>query len=356
MATEAKQLLTNSRAESYKKCRRREFWEYECQIRRDQDAKPLRMGTAYHEGLDILKQGKGLEAALSAVAEIYALNSLIVPQVEWDYERETVLAMVAGYQWRWHESPLNWVASEASFQVPLVNPDTGARSTLFDLAGKIDGIVKLEDGRLAVGEHKLLSGDISQESDLWRRMQLDAQVSCYVYGARQLGHQVDTVLYDIARKPTIKPTPVAVVDDLGAKIVLDATGRRVKTERGQWRQTGDTAKGYTLQTRDMTPDEWCKKLIADIGERPDYYFARCEVPRLDGDIAEWQAEMWDLQKSLRDSQVNNRWYKTVSFATCPNCPFFALCTQRFNPSGSDSLPEGFAYVENVNPELGIEEV
>lgn len=349
------QLLTNSRAESFKACRRRCFWAYECRIRRDTDAKPLRMGTAYHAGLDALKKGKSLVDSLAVVRSFYENCPQSFDQREWEIECETVVGLVTGYEWRWRNAPLNWIASEQSFQVPLVNPATGAKSLLFDFAGKTDGIVELEDKRLAVGEHKLLANDIGADSDLWRRMQLDGQISGYVYGGRHIGHKVDTVLYDCARKPTIKPNAIAVTDDLGAKIVVDKLGSRVKTERGQWRQTGDTAKGYTLLTRDMTPTEWCAKLLEDIGERPDFYFARVEIPRLDGDIAEWQEEMWDVQKSIRDAQNNNRWFKTVSFSTCPHCAYFALCTQRYNPA-TDALPEGFQIVDDVNPELGEDQI
>jgi hypothetical protein len=344
------QLLTNSRAECFKACRRRCFWSYECAIRRDTDAKPLRMGTAYHIGLDFLKTGYTIEEALAAVRLYYACTPTNFDQREWELECDTVAALVTGYEWRWKNAPLNWVASEQSFQVPLVNPATGAKSRLFEFAGKADGIIKLEDGRLAVGEHKLLGNDIGLDSDLWRRLQLDGQISGYVFGGRRVGFQVSTVLYDCARKPTIKPNPIAITDDLGAKIVLDKSGERVRTERGQWRQTGDAAKGYTLQTRDMTPTEWCTKLLDDIGEQPDFYFARVEIPRLDSDIAEWSDELWQLQKSLRDAQVHNRFFKTVSFSTCPFCAYWPLCTMRYQPG--DPLPQGFKIVENVNSELG----
>lgn len=335
-------LITNSLAECFKKCRKQYYWAYECRIRRAIDARPLRMGTTFHLGLDLLKKGESLDAALETIRTIYTPDMAI--------EAETVVALLNGYAWYWQDSPLTWLASEQSFQVPLCNPETGSASKLFALAGKIDGLVQLEDRRLAVGEHKLLGVDISTDSDVWRRLQLDSQISCYVYGARQLGHDVATVLYDVTRKPTIKPCPVAVTDDLGAKIVLDTHGLRVKTERGQWRQTGDAERGYVLQTREMTPEEWSKKLTTDIAERPAFYFARHEIPRLDQDIDEWQADLWDFQKTLRDAQTNGRWFKTVSFATCPFCPYFGLCTQRFDPN-RDALPKGFQVVDNTHPEL-----
>jgi hypothetical protein len=343
------QLLTNSRIESFKRCRKRCFWEYEYGIRRDIDAKPLRMGTAYHAGLHQLKLSGCVDEAVASVRAEYATMPSFYDTVEWEIERETVAALASGYAWRWQDAPLKVVAAEQSYELPLTNPETEAASKLFHRAGKIDGIVQLEDGRLAVLEHKLLGEDIGSDSDFWLRMQLDMQVTGYAQAARDLGHAVDTVLSDIARKPTIRPTPVAVCDDLGAKIVLDANGQRVRTEKGQWRQTGDSAKGYTVQTCAMTADEFASKLTEDIGTRPDFYFQRREIPRLDQDLDEYNHELWSLQKTIREAQVTGRWFKTVSYNTCPLCPYLSLCTSKYDPA--DLLPEGFVHIENVHPEL-----
>lgn len=63
--------------------------------------------------------------------------------------------------------------------------------------------------------------DIQPDSDLWRRLQIDSQISMYVLAARRLGYPVECVLYNVTRKPTIKPTAIPLLDELGVKIVLD---------------------------------------------------------------------------------------------------------------------------------------
>jgi hypothetical protein len=143
---------------------------------------------------------------------------------------------------------------------------------------------------------------------------------------------------------------VPVLDELGAKIVLNERGERVRTERGQWRQTGDKDKGYVLQTRPMTVDEWGEKLTADICERPDFYFGRVEVPRLDQDLAEYEAELWEIQLAIRDAQKSGHWYRTVNKNTCGYCPYFDLCTSGRQLNGIP--PEGFEFVYDRHPELG----
>jgi hypothetical protein len=161
---------------------------------------------------------------------------------------------------------------------------------------------------------------------------------------------VDCVLYDVARKPTIKPSAIPQTDELGAKIVLDSSGFRARTDKGQWRQTSDSAKGYVLQTRLMTPEEWGDKLSNDIAERPDFYFARNEVARLDCDLEAYEFELWEIAQTMRDAQTNDRHYRTVSKNTCDYCAFFSLCTSGID-AGKDALPEGFVRVEDVHPEL-----
>lgn len=347
------QLLTHSRKDAFKTCRRKHWYGYELKLRRVDDARALRMGSAYHDGIAALGRGESVEEACAVVRSNYAHCPEQFDQYEWDIECETVMRLVCAYEWRWSAAPLENVAVERAFQLPLINPETGKRTPIFDWAGKIDGIVRLEDGRLAVKESKLFGDDISQDSSLWRRMRMDPQVSDYVHAARQLGHAVDTVLYDVARKPTIQPTAVPILDGDGLKIVLDLHGDRVLNAGNKsWRQTADKDKGYTLQSRPMTPEEWGEKLTKDICERPDYYFARVEIARMDADVMECQVEQWELQQAIREAQRTGRWYRTVSKQTCPWCEYFDLCStsQTIDPAHP---PVGFEILSNPHPELEL---
>lgn len=418
MKTQDKQLLTHSRQDAFKTCRRKHYYTYELGLRRIDDARALRMGSAFHAAIEALSKtpaehvlltpadcncggaycnicegGLGyckvchggesdldqpcnLRVACDTIHKRYARVPELADPYWWSIERETLLRLVCGYAWRWSSMPLEYVATEHAFQVPLVNPATGAETPIFDLAGKIDGIVRLEDGRLAVKETKTTSDDLGIEAPLWRRLRIDHQISLYIHAARREGYDVATVLYDVVRKPTIQATPVPLLDPDGLKIVLDANGHRVhnasvKAKKtcpkcagagvdaaqlpcsctlGPWRQTGDTEKGYVVQTRQMTPEEWGEKLSADIAERPDFYFARREVARLNSDVDEYQAELWEIQQAIREAQRTGRWYRTVNRNTCEYCPYFDLCSSsqqldRNNP------PPGFHFVDDVHPEL-----
>lgn len=344
-------LLTHSRKESFQLCRRKHYYAYVEGIHTTTDSKALRMGSAHHDAIEQLANGRGLDAACEAIYRRYDIIPENYEQLEWEYERETVLRLACAYQWRWANDELVYLAAERSFQLPLVNPETGKPSTVWRRAGKIDGIIQSTDDRIGVKESKLLGEDIGEEASLWKRMQIDGQISSYVNAARDMGFPASYVLYDVTRKPTIKPTAIPFVDADGFKVVLDGAGNRVMTKDGKKpRQTGDSELGYVLQTRPMTPEEWGEKLAADIAERPDYYFARREIARLDSDLTEYSRELWDIQQDMRTALREDKHYRTVNRDTCEFCSYFGICVSNRDVAGD--LPDGFLRVPNVNPELG----
>jgi hypothetical protein len=346
-----KQLLTNSRMASFKECRRKHEYAYEIGLRRIDESRALRMGSAFHSGIESLGKGQSIDLACAAIRSYYTDCQDQFDSYDWEIECETILRLVCAYQWRWSNMPLEDIAPEFPFQLPLVNPETGKPTPIFDEAGKIDGIVRLEDGRLAIKETKTVSEDIHLDSDYWRRLRMDQQITLYISAARRMGYQVDAVLYDVARKPSIKPTAVPFRDADGIKVVLDAAGERVRNANGKtWRQTGDTEKGWVLQTRPMTVSEWGEKLTADIVERPEFYFARVEIARLDQDIEEFKHEMWAVQLAVREAQNTGRHFRTVNRHTCNWCEYFSLCSTN-QPVEPHNLPPGFEIVTNKHPEL-----
>lgn len=356
------QLLTNSRLSAKKKCARLHYYRYELGVRPQTDAVPLRMGAAFHKGVELRHTQSTDDAIANALAD-YEL----APQhwsservYDWMVERETVAVMLAAYFWRWApgsqagqpDEIVERVATELPFQVPIINPDTGRPTPSFVLAGKIDGIVRLADGRLAIHEIKTTGDDIGPESDYWARLRVDHQISTYVHAARRLGHHVETVIYDVAKKPDIRPRQIPLVDDQGVKIVHDASGQRVRTKDGKkWRESGDTDQGFVLQTRPETPTEFGMRFLDDIVARPSHYYARREIPRLDADMREFEHELWDQQQELREAQTKSRWYRNtqacVGFGTCE---YARLC---WNGIAVDPAhpPDGFVAVQDLHPEL-----
>jgi hypothetical protein len=307
------------------------------------------MGSAGHLALDHLKQGWPLDRAIAAVRGFYRECPPDADPYEWDIERETVECLVVGWEWRWTADPLHTIESELEFNLPVYNPDTEAPTPNWTVAGKTDGVVK-RGNRTLVIEHKFVSDSLEPGNPTWLRLQMDPQVTLYYWAMRELGHSPDGVIYDLIRKPTIKPDRIPILDEDGAKIVLDGAGERVFTKQGKPRQTGDNSLGYELQYRMQTPQEYGMKLLDDIYTRPDWYYSRLDISCSDRDVTDMQAEIWDIQLAMRDTQRKGAWYRSVSRDTCPYCPYMQLCLYRWEPNGSE-LPEGFVKAGRLHEEL-----
>lgn len=358
-------LLTHSRMSCFKQCPRKHYYRYEIGLRKSDDAKPLRMGSAVHLGLDMRAQGfsidETVDTAVAGYAEVPAWAAHDEQKVhEWLVERATVDSLLRGYFWYWENAQIppelhvaEIVESEKSFDLPIRNPETGAASTVFRVGGKRDKIVKLGDGRLAVMEHKTTGDDIGPESDYWKRLRLDQQISLYVVAAREQGHDVATVLYDVIRKPSISPRQIPMLDADGFKIVLDHAGQRVMTKDGKKpRESADTAQGWTLQTRVESPDEFGKRLMLDIADRPEFYYQRREIPRLESDLEEFRHELWQQQQAIRESGRNRRHFRNTAACISPfRCEYLDMCGGSID---LDNVPAGFAFVTELHPELAGE--
>lgn len=319
------QLLTASRLKLFRRCQRQHHYRYILGVRPREDAEALRFGTLWHRGLEAwfcgIRDGAGspLDEALAAIAGAGADP----------YEQARLEVLLAGYDARWCDAGLEPLAVEVEFRAPLVNPETGAPSRTFELAGKIDAVVlEHASGRHLIVEHKTSSADITAGSPYWAQLRLDGQVSQYFAGARALGYQPAACLYDVVQKPAQRPSAIPIVED-GAKVVLDAAGQRVRTKDGKkWRETGDAAAGYVLQTRQETPDEYRARLGEAVAAEPDKYFARGEVVRLEDDEAEHGVDVWQQAQAMREGERLGRAPRNADACNAYNrlCPYFPVCT------------------------------
>lgn len=344
-------ILTQSRLRTMRTCLRQAFYRYELGLSRVRTADALRLGTAFHLGMQRLNEGRSIEDTIAEIAAGYSAVPEWADAQAWEVERETAAAMIVGHRWRYEQDEFEVVAAELPFAMPLVNPESGRASRSYTLAGKIDAIIRMPDGRHAVLEYKTCGEDIGPDSDYWPRLNCDPQVSMYVLAARHLGYDTATVLYDVSRKPSIAPRQIPILDDSGDKIVLDANGDRVLTKQGRPRQTGDAALGYVLQTRVETPTEFGDRLMRDMGERPEFYFARREVVRLESDLDDFRHELWQQARHHAECLRHGRWFRNVSQMTCNHCEYSSLCLYGVSVD-PDAPPSGFVRLTNVHPELG----
>jgi hypothetical protein len=246
------------------------------------------------------------------------------------------------------------LAVEREFIFPLMNPESTGESKSFVEAGKIDLLLRHKvTGLVSVGEHKTTSDtDISPSADYWYGLKMDTQVSKYVIASQVLypGSGIGPIFYDVCRKPGQRPASVPVRDEAGLKIVNDALGNRVKTKDGKkWRETGDAEQGYTLQTRPETPEEYGVRIAEAMAEDPSRYFQAREIPRLAGDLDEYQKDAWQQSQQLLYARRFNLWPRNPSHCDAwSRCQFWELCAGIVPPDSSLYAP-----VEKAHAELNM---
>jgi len=120
----------------------------------------------------------------------------------------------------------------------------------------------------------------------------------------------------------------------------------VKTATGSWRQTGDTSLGYAMQTRPETPEEYEARCLEALAEKPNEYFARAEVVRLDGELAAARDDLVATVQQIEWCSKRGAWPRNDSacFGHYGRCSFWPLCSG----TGSES---DFRHIPDVHPEL-----
>jgi hypothetical protein len=326
----ARDLLTSTRLATLRRCPKQHYFRYELGLSRVRTSDALRLGVAFHLGLEHHNRGADAANAIDLAVAGYEHVPEWADTFDWQVEREVVRQLLSGHFWRYEKDDIEIIDVERTFELPLVNPNTGRQGRAFVVAGKIDAIARLADGRLAVLEYKTCGEDIAPDSDYWLRLRCDPQISQYVLAARALGYDVATVLYDVARKPTISPFRATPPD----KRKYTKDGRLYASQR----------------ERDETPEQYAVRLLDDIGARPDYYFQRREVPRLEDELAEFQIELWQQAKQLLDSRRHGRWFRNIHRFTCGTCEFAEICLNSVHVTPG-TAPAGFEFLANVYPEL-----
>ncbi len=340
-------VITNSEMKTHRRCARERHYTYDLGYRVVREADALRGGSLAHLGLEAWWRSTGDRLA----------DALAAMQGEPDpYDRVRAEQMMRGYDARWLDEVQHFevLSVEQEFRAPLVNPETGAASRTFDLAGKLDVIVRdLRDGLVYKIEHKTSAEDIGVGSSYWKRLTLDPQISTYYEGARSLGYDPAGCLYDVLGKPGQRPGNVPLVDEVGFKIVLDGDGKRVYVSSGKKpRETADAKLGYVLQTRPETPEEYGARIADAIAADPDRYYQRGVVVRLEADEREAAFDRWQIARLIREAQLAGRHPRNPDSCIrySRECDFFGVCTGTANLEDTTL----FRKVEHVHEELSTD--
>lgn len=151
--------------------------------------------------------------------------------------------------WEQDDQEIDWVEPEQKFKTPYEFTDVDGQKRTIYLRGMRDGVYR-EDGILGVFETKTKS--VVQENAIRDQLKADLQTLIYVTTAMlEFGEMPKKVMYNVIRRPAIKP----------------------KQNEGL--------------------NDFLKRLKADVIKRPKFYFMRWNVDLVKSDIVNFRRETLD---------------------------------------------------------------
>lgn len=273
---------------------------------------------------------RALRAAWAAVTGTDTLSGL-------------VRGLIMGYHNYWKGEPWRARSVEEEFEIPVVNPSTNRPSRTWTHAGKRDGVVVQPNGMAYLLEHKTTTEDIEDPgATYWKRLVIDSQVSGYVLAHWQEGLKLSGTVYDVIRRPGIRPKKIP-------KKSKEGRGDQVEmTERGRY-------FGFRLHAPEMATlteeDDYLFSLrvARETIENPNRYFQRRVIPRLDNDLLEYAHELWQIGVAMRDCRRVGRWYRNSKACTEYGrpCEYLDLCSGHDTPDSDRWVKVGPVHDELV---------
>lgn len=287
--------------------------------------------------------------AADTITPLVAAMTAIDEQVKADTSDRTPLiaakirGLMAGYDVRWASQTYRTVAVEQFVKADLWNPETGAKSRTFNIAGVVDVIC--EDGdKLILVDHKSTSDDIADPaSPYWSQLTIEGQVSHYMLIEWLNGRKFDASIWDVIRKPSIRPSKISAAEVKSLSFSRQYCGRNMSDA------SVDEAHRSGRETLEM----YEARLAQDCtSERPNWYFQRRSVPRLDMEVVEYAKDLWDNGQEIIQSRYHDRHTRNAKacMAYGSPCRYLGICSGHDTPDSDNWFPK--AQVHNELPIIG----
>ena len=373
--------LSASAIDNWKSCPIRWLNAQIHRVRKVEETDSRKTGTSWHK---VHELNRDMDAVTEYINEQYTTVPPYKTAEEWEIERVILLYCMSGYNWYYDQQPDQYtvVATEIEFEMPLYDADGNevmyedvlppgvdyVKSTKkgVTVVGKIDQIVQDEYGNLYVREFKSTSLTINDE--YWDHLNLDPQVSIYVqaanwlrvngmlgkYGIGNQSSMIRRVLYNVWHKPKIGPK---FITQKASKELVE-NGRYCDQEfEVNIYATGDnplinnveaiTEPGKKSGTFAIyeTPDMFGARLLADVVERPEFYFQQKELCRTPEQMVKFQQELLNIHAMMQYQLENELWYTNDKQCSARfRCEYKALCDNGVVVD-PENPPDGYAVRE-----------
>jgi hypothetical protein len=323
-------VTTYSMWNQFRNCRKAaelRYLQHLVPIERDRN---LHFGSLIHECLELWHGQRDLALVLDLIDRRCAARAQDEDQKR-DWHLAT--AMMRAYAERYAQEEFEIVALEHLFEGPIVNPATGAASRSFRLAGKVDGIVRI-DGEYFILEHKTAS---QIDSDYLERLWTDFQITLYAHYVEQtMGIPITGILYNVLVKARLQQSKGETEEEFEAR-------------RAELLAKSKTGRTTARRREPESDDEFQRRLAEKYADPAMFHRERLYLSREQFDIL--RAELWELTQAFLDARRRGVFYQNTSF--CFNyqrpCPYFALCRSNGNPN----VIENFYQRVEPNEELRV---
>lgn len=279
---------------------------------------------------------------------VQAAQEVLLPKLSTGEPAERVIAakclgLIWGYAARWQDAPYRIEYVERVVSSELYNPETGRTSRTFSVSGKLDvGCTEIGTGRNVIFDHKTTSDDISDvNGPYWRQLVVEGQPTHYMLLEWLNSRKADYAVWDVIRKPGIAP-----------KKLEKKERERVFYGRTYLDQAlTDSDIDEFAETERETPAMYAMRLADDCSrERPQWYFQRRQIPRLDSEVLDYAKELWEHSRDIILARRNNRHPRNSGACMLYRspCKFLGIC------SGHDSADsDNWTQAPWVHPELPV---
>lgn len=368
--------MSASAISAFKACPTRFRFGYVEGVRQEQDTESQRMGTNWHTMHEVYRQTLTNEAApdpkvgreIAFDVAIAALNAAYANMpsgfdiTEWEIERTILAVSFAGHCWLYQNDPVETLATEVPFRLPLHHPKTGLPLSVEDVlrVGKIDRVVRYA-GHISIADYKSTSKSISADSDFWNHLNLDSQISMYAMATAEMAKaglltemgitpetEVAGAFYDVWAKPKIRPSKLSQAETkeflengkyCETPFTVTRDGNKILVN-GSVAEFTPGAKEGTGAIRE-TPDMFGARLLADIYVNPDKHFARREIARTAANLRTFRSELYSIYQTMKTMRDTGHWFRNEHSCNATfRCAYTPICFHGVDVTNGQT-PPGF---------------
>lgn len=261
------------------------------------------------------------------------------------YIGATLAGLLHGYHERWGAQRAERAEVQLFGSLPNLKSKNNSKSRTFRLAGKLDKVAGLApftpptSGYQTLYDHKTTSMDIADPAaDFWRQLEIASQPNHYDVLLLENGIAVERIVWDVVRKPKIKPR----------KMFKKEIAELASFGTYFGRPCGSNARLGMEETVELFE----ARVAHLVTSEPDKYFARRSAKRSREELAEYCVELWDLAQDLVRTRREGTWYKTPG-ACFPKygvaCRFLGICAGHDSPDS-----DRWRIADCVHDELELE--